>query len=192
MRRPRMVLAMHLPSSCLPAGRSAASAVAAALALAACGGRSAAKISITAPSSPSSVAVGECADPSRDGVISKSPKVVRADRDLGGDGAAEQVVADRALCDGAGNCQWNIFVAARAPDDCVRYAGTLAAATLEPLATSGQLGMLDVRAYWKLPSGRTLVQEYRFTRGGYRVVDALLCRTGDDDRLECAEEEPLQ
>ena len=192
MRRPRMVLAMRLPLLCPPAGRSAVIAVATSLALAACGGRSAAKISVAAPRSPSSVAVGECADPSRDGVISAAPKAVHADRDLGGDGAAEQVVADRALCDGAGNCQWNIFVAARAPDDCVRYAGTLAAATLEPQATSGQLGMRDVRAYWKLPSGRTLVQDYRFARGGYRVVDALLCRTGDDDRLECAEEELLQ
>jgi hypothetical protein len=80
-------------------------------------------------------------------------------------------------------------VAPRGQDDCLRYAGTLAATTLEPLATSGQRGMRDVRAYWKLPSGRTLVQEYRYTRGGYRAVDALLCRTGDDDRLECAEED---
>lgn len=164
----------------------------AALVLAACGGRSAAKLSVAAPRPASSVSVGECADPSRDGVLGASPKPVRADRDLGGDAALEQVVADRKMCDGDGNCQWNVFVAAHGADDCVRYAGTLAAATLEPLATSGQLGMRDVRAYWKLASGRTLVQDYRFSRGGYRVIDTLLCRTGDDDRLECAEEETLQ
>jgi hypothetical protein len=186
MRRLWMVRSMRLPHR--PRGARTA-LVLSGLALAACGGRSAGKIAVAAPRAPSSVAVGECADPGRDGVISAAPTAVRADRDLGGDAAAEQVVADRKMCDEAGNCQWNIFVAARASDDCVRYAGTLAAATLEPLATSGQLGMRDVRGYWKLPSGRTLVQDYRFTRGGYRVVDALLCRTGGDDRLECAEEE---
>ncbi len=161
-------------------------------ALGACGGRAAAKLSVAAPRPSSSVSIGECADPSRDGVLGTSPSTVRADRDLGGDAAAEQVIADRKMCDAAGNCQWNVFVADRGPDACVRYAGTLAAATLEPLSTSGQLGMRDVRAYWKLASGRTLVQDYRFSRGGYRVVDTLLCRTGDDDRLECAEEETLQ
>lgn len=161
-------------------------------ALAACGGRSAAKITVMAPRSVHSVAVGECADPGRDGVLSESPTAVRADRDLGGDAAAEQVIADRKMCDEAGNCHWNVFVAPRGSDECVRYAGTLDAATLEPLTTNGQHGMRDVRAYWKLASGRTLVQDYRFSRGGYRVVDALLCRTGDDDRLECAEQDVRQ
>ncbi len=184
--------AMKLSVAASGAAQRAAVLAVVAVSLAACSGRSAAKLSVAAPRSLHSVAIGECADPARDGVISGSPKVVRADRDLGGDGAAEQVIADRKMCDGAGNCHWNIFVAPRGEGDCTRYAGTLAAMTLEPMAAGGQLGMRDVRAYWKLPSGRTLVQEYRYARGGYRVVDALLCRTGDDDRLECAEEDVRQ
>lgn len=159
---------------------------------AACGGKAPTKLTVVAPRSINSVAVGECADPSRDGVLSESPNAVRADRDLGGDPGLEQVIADRKMCDEVGNCHWNIFVAPRGSDECVRYAGTLAAATLEPLSTAGQHGMLDVRAYWKLASGRTLVQDYRFSRGGYRVADALLCRTADDDRLECAEQDVRQ
>lgn len=166
--------------------------IAAALSLAACGSRPPAKLAVHAPRATHSVDVGECADPQRDGVISEAPTTVHADRDLGGDAGVEQVVADRKMCDEAGNCHWNVFVAPRAPDECVRYAGTLAATTLEPLSSSGQLGMRDVRGYWKLPSGRVLVQDYRFSRGGYRVVDALLCRTADDDRLECAEEDVRQ
>jgi hypothetical protein len=160
-----------------------------AVAVAGCGGRAGGTVSVQRPRSLQSVAIGECGDPRHDGVISESPRLVHADRDLGGDRTIEQVVTDRNLCDEAGNCQWNVFFAPQGEDGCRRYVGTLAAATLEPLQTKGQSGMLDIRAYWALPSGRTLVQDYRFNRGGYRAVDALLCRSSGDDRLECAEEE---
>ncbi|MEZ4358783.1 MAG: hypothetical protein R3B48_01270 [Kofleriaceae bacterium] len=141
----------------------------------------------------SSTGVGECAEPLTDGVIGEAPKLIHADRDLGGDARPEQVVADRNLCDQAGNCHWNVFIAPREREDgCVRYAGTLSATTLEPMPSRGQAGMRDVRGYWTLSSGRILVQEYRFARGGYRVVDTLLCRTAADDRLECAEHESRQ
>jgi hypothetical protein len=136
-----------------------------------------------------SVVIGECGDPQRDGVVSASPRLIHADRDLGGGPAAEPVIADRKMCDEAGNCQWNVFLAPQNGEGCFRYLGTLTASTLEPLATSGQQGMRDVRGYWALPSGRVLVQQYRFARGGYRVVDALLCRRSDDDRLECTEDQ---
>jgi hypothetical protein len=167
-------------------------AVAAVVLAAACGGRAAPTRPAHPLPPPQSAGVGECAQPERDGVIGKAPKLRRADRDLGGDATAEQVVADRGLCDELGNCHWNIFVAPHEQDGCVRYAGTLSATTLEPLPSQGQSGMRDVRGYWTLSSGRILVQDYRFARGGYRVVDTLLCRTADDDRLECAETEARQ
>jgi hypothetical protein len=152
-----------------------------------CGGRPGRTVTAVRPPA-ASVLVGECADPQRDGVVSARPDLVRANRDLGGGPKVEQVLSDRNLCDKAGNCQWNIFLAPEA-EGCIRYAGTLAATTLEPMPTSGHAGMRDVRAYWTLASGRTLVQEYRFAHGGYRVVDALLCRPSGDDRLDCAETE---
>jgi hypothetical protein len=34
-----------------------------------------------------------------------------------------------------------------------------------------------------------LLQSYRFARGGYRLVEALLCKRGDDDKLDCADSE---
>ncbi len=157
------------------------------LALAACGGKAPAAVARHTPVPGSSI--GECGEIESAGVLSARPRLVRADRDLGGGPEAERVVADKALCDDAGNCQWNVFVPPRDDDRCLRYAGTLAASVLEPLATSGPSGMRDVRGYWTLASGRVLVQQYRFVRGGYRVVDALLCRSVGDDRLECAEQE---
>jgi hypothetical protein len=47
--------------------------------------------------------------------------------------------------------------------------------------------MADVRGYWNLHGGRFLLQSYRFLHGGYRIVEALLCKREADDRLECAD-----
>jgi hypothetical protein len=47
--------------------------------------------------------------------------------------------------------------------------------------------MADVRGYWNLQGGRLLLQSYRFTRDGYQLVDALLCKRATDDRLDCAD-----
>ena len=49
--------------------------------------------------------------------------------------------------------------------------------------------MTDVRGYWNLHGGRLLLQSYRFTRGGYRIVEAVQCRREHDDRLECMDAE---
>ena len=49
--------------------------------------------------------------------------------------------------------------------------------------------MVDVRSYWHLHGDRVLVQSYRFARGGYRLVDALVCKRAGDDKLECADAE---
>lgn len=158
--------------------------------LAACGGRRPAPPAH--PTALSSIGVGECATSEVAGAVSARPVLVHADRDLGGGPEPERVVADKAMCDEVGNCHWNVFVPSAAPQGCLRYAGTLSASVLEPLDASGSSGMRDVRAYWTLASGRMLVQQYRFSRGGYRVVDALLCKTAADDRLECAEESARQ
>jgi hypothetical protein len=137
-----------------------------------------------------SIQVGACGEPGRDGVISAKPKTGRADRDLNDDGVNESIVTDRALCTAEGNCYWNVFVAppANDPTACSRYVGTFAAAGLEPLASRGENNMRDVRGYWNLHGGRVLLQSYRFTRGGYQLVDALLCRRGSDDKLECMDD----
>ncbi|HLL20665.1 MAG TPA: hypothetical protein VK427_00960, partial [Kofleriaceae bacterium] len=132
------------------------------------------------------VQVGSCAEPDRDGVMSSSPKVDRADRDLDGDGASERIVVDRNLCTPEGNCYWNVFVQ-RAGSECARYAGTFKAAALEPLASKGEDNMTDVRGYWNLHGGRLSLETYRFVRGGYLVVEAVQCRRAGDDRLECME-----
>jgi hypothetical protein len=135
-----------------------------------------------------SVQVGACAQPGRDGVMSASPKVDRADRDLNGDGTPESIVVDRAMCSADGNCYWNVFRPPPAGStDCARYAGTFAGAALEPLDGKGEDNMRDVRGYWNLQGGRLLLQSYRFVRGGYQLVDALLCRRAADDKLECTD-----
>jgi hypothetical protein len=137
-----------------------------------------------------SVQVGSCATPGHDGVMSAAPRLDRADRDLNGDGAAEAIVVDRSLCTSEGNCYWNVFVVPPAgSSDCARYAGTFEGGALEPLATRGDDHMADVRGYWNLHGGRLLLQSYRFLRGGYRIVEALLCKRGDDDKLDCADSE---
>lgn len=140
------------------------------------------------PAVQSSVQIGSCAAPERDGVISGAPRLDRADRDLNGDGVAEIIVVDRTLCTAEGNCSWNVFLVPSG-GDCPRYAGTFAGSALEVLATKGDDSMADVRGYWNLQGGRLLLQSYRFARGGYRIVDALLCKRGGDDKLDCADTE---
>lgn len=136
-----------------------------------------------------SVQVGSCGEPGRDGVMSASPRLDRADRDLDGDGRAEPIVVDRALCSEDGNCYWNVFVVPGTPGACSRYVGTFAAAALEVLPTRGEDRMIDVRGYWNLHGGRMLLQAYRFARGGYQLDDALLCRRATDDKLDCADDD---
>ena len=135
-----------------------------------------------------SVQVGTCATPGRDGVVGPSPRLERADRDLNGDGATEAIVVDRALCTAEGNCYWNVFVVPPgAASECARYAGTFEGSALETMASKGDDGMADVRGYWNLHGGRLLLQSYRFLRGGYRIVEALLCKRAGDDKLDCAD-----
>jgi hypothetical protein len=138
-----------------------------------------------------SILVGACGQPGKDGVMASSPRPERADRDLNNDGVLEPIVVDRALCTAEGNCYWNVFLSppATAPTECARYAGTFAASALEPLAGRGDDNMSDVRGYWNLHGGRLLLQSYRFARGGYQLVEALLCRRGNDDKLECMDDE---
>jgi hypothetical protein len=138
-----------------------------------------------------SVQVGACGEPGRDGVMGQAPKVDRADRDLDGDDVVESIVVDRGMCTSDGNCYWNVFRAPRAgaAGECSRYVGTFAGAALEPLAATGEDNMRDVRGYWNLHGGRLLLQSYRFSRGGYQLVDALLCRRAADDRLDCSDDQ---
>jgi hypothetical protein len=156
--------------------------VAAASAAACGGGRGAVK------PDPSTVQLGACADPQRDGVVSARPRLSRADKDLDGDRRAETVIADRRLCTPEGNCYWNVFSAS--DGSCQRYVGTIEAAAIDRLRERGEDGYHDLRGWWRLSGGgRLLLQEYRFHQGGYRVVEALLCREQEDDRLLCAAEE---
>jgi hypothetical protein len=157
-------------------------------ALAACAHAAARGPASTQTMAPSSVELGTCADPTRDGVVSEHPHIERADRDLDGDGVAEIVTVDRARCTGDRNCYWNVFVKS---DACARYVGTFAAAALETLASKGDGGASDVRAYWNQSGDRVLLQTYRFVRGGYQLVDVLQCKRAADDRLECADEGPV-
>jgi hypothetical protein len=174
----------------------AALAVVALMAAAGCGRRRPPAGPTTVLLPTPSIQVGACGEPGRDGVQSSSPRLDRADRDLDGDGVAESVVVDRALCTAAGNCYWNVFLPPR-DGGCARYVGTFAASALEPLSMAGaasggglgagEAGMRDVRGYWSLGGGRILLQTYRFLHGGYQVVDVVLCRRGGDDRLDCVD-----
>ena len=167
-------------------------AVVTALGLAACAAR-AKPATLAARVVPvPTVAVGSCALPEHDGIVSSSPRLERADRDLDGDGVPEIVVVDRAACVNDGNCYGNVFLAPRADEatSCSRYAGTWAGAVLEPLRSHGDHGMVTVRGYWKLGGDRVLLQDYRYSGGGYQLTSALLCRTADDDRLQCADDHP--
>lgn len=155
------------------------------LAAAACTHAARATTSTTPVPTPS-VQVGSCAEPGKDGVMGERPRAERADRDLGGTGTPAIVVVDRGKCTALGNCYWNVFEPARA-GSCARYLGTFAAAALEPLASKGDDNMSDVRAYWVEDGGRTLLQTYRFVRGGYQIVDVVQCKRAGDDRIECAD-----
>lgn len=135
------------------------------------------------------VAVGACAAVS-DGVSSAHPQPVHADRDLNNDGAQEVVVADRALCDSAGNCHWNLFEGAPSAAGCQRYLGTFSGQALQVVANPPErpIGWVRMRAFWQLGGQRVLVQEYAMAADGYRLVDALLCRR-DGAQLACTEAE---
>lgn len=131
--------------------------------------------------------VGDCADPERAGVIGRAPDLRRADRDLDGDGQDEHIVADRSMCSGE-NCYWNVFGSDRSAG-CRRYLGTVSGLALDRLERSGQDGYRDLRGWWRLASDdRYLIQHYEYRRGGYRLVEAMVCRQEGDDRLLCASE----
>jgi hypothetical protein len=164
----------------VPAGLALGLALAAA-----CGPRS--KPADTGPPVlPSTVHIGACADPAADGVVGDNPQMERADRDLDGDRVDEIVVADRSICTGDGNCHWNLF--SREDDTgCHRYLGTVAGAKIQRVPIRGEDGFVGLRSWWMLTAdGRFLMQEHRFRHGGYQIVEAVLCRQADDDRLECA------
>lgn len=154
------------------------------VALGACGRRRGPAV-VKAP--VATVKAGACANPLVDGVLSAKPALSRADRDLNDDGQAEAVVADRHLCSSEGNCQWNVFWADPSAG-CQRYLGTIAGASIQRLGTRDQDGFHALRALWKFAGGgRILAQEYRFRRGVYEVVDAVVCQHRGD-RLLCAAE----
>jgi len=164
-------------------GRAAGFAVVVAMAaLAGCGGRKAGP-PVRAPAAE----LGVCGEPGVAGVLSSRPDVDRADRDLDGDGQDELVAADRRLCRD-GNCYWNVFSGV-AVDGCRRYLGTIAGRVIDRLGRRGEDGYYDLRGWWRMGGGeRQLLQEYRFRQGAYRIVEAMVCRQADDDRLMCASE----
>jgi hypothetical protein len=165
------------------------SAVVVAGAVAACGGGGKPAVRSTPVPVPT-VRVGDCGRPGIDGVIGERPDLVHADRDLNGDGVDEVVVADRTMCTPEGNCYWNVFVPPpdNAAEPCQRFAGTLAAIALTSTAGRGEDNYVDLLGFWRLTGGgRLLRQEYKFRRGGYQVIDAVLCRQEGDQRLLCEE-----
>ena len=160
-----------------------AALAAAAIALAGCSRR------VAEPTTPppATVAVGECADPSKDGVVSDRPELVRADRDLDQSGTDEIVVADERLCSRDGNCRWNVFT--DIDSDCPRFIGTIEAAAIEKLDSRGEDGFFDLRGWWQLAGeGRMLMQEYSFRHGGYRLVEAAVCASEPGGRVICGED----
>ena len=72
--------------------------------------------------------------------------------------------------------------------DCARYVGTFQGTALETLPGKGEDNMRDIRAYWNQSVGRMRLESYQFARGGYRIVDSLMCRRASDDKLECMDE----
>ncbi len=132
------------------------------------------------------VRVGDCADPAKEGVVGEAPSLDRADRDLNDDGNDEVVVAARGMCTKEGNCHWNLY---RTEGECHRYLGTVSASGIQRIPPRGEDGFYGLRGFWRLTGdGRVLLQEYRFRRGGYRLVEAVLCRQADDDRILCEEQ----
>jgi hypothetical protein len=141
------------------------------------------------PTPVSTSGLGVCGEPGEAGVLSKKPRLRRADRDLNGDGQAEVVVADETLCNGS-NCYWNLFSGSQV-GGCRRYLGTVAAEAIDRLGQRSADGYHDLRGWWRFASGdRHLVLEYRYRLGGYRVTEAMVCGKEGDDRLVCAPEEP--
>lgn len=139
------------------------------------------------PRAPAStVRVGECADPQRDGTLSPDPDLQRADRDLDGDGTDEVVVADRRLCR-EGNCHWNLFAVTRGNAACHRYLGTVAGAAIE-VGEVGEAGFPELRGWWKFDEQRALLQVYQYSGAGYRLMETLLCRQGGGDGVQCVSE----
>lgn len=137
---------------------------------------------------PATVSLGACADPGKDGVLGSAPRVERADRDLNGDGVKEAVATDRKMCTSDGNCHWNLF---HQGGSCWRYLGTVSAAAVEALPDSGAEGFHHLAGWWQLSSGgRSLRQEYHFRYGAYRLVETLVCREQEDDRVLCASDSP--
>jgi len=153
----------------------------------ACGGRSVTK-STKLPTAPNAnVGVGDCGDPGRNGVVSVRPNMKRADLDLNDDGRPEPVVADRSLCTKEGNCHWNIFVR-DATTGCHRYVGTVAGAGMQRSHERGDDGFSDLRGWWDFGrGGRLLFQHYRFRRGAYHIIEALICHRQEGGRVLCAE-----
>lgn len=172
-----------------PAFRAVTRAVVVAVAVAALAGcGTARKVTRPDPTAAATVDVGTCADPQRDGVLGAKPRLRTHERDLNRDGAGELVVSDETMCSAEGNCQWNLFEVGR--DRCHVYIGTVAGASLQQLTRTGDRGFADLRAWWRFPGGeRYLMQEYRYRRGGYRVVDAVVCRRARGaDTLQCADD----
>ena len=131
--------------------------------------------------------VGDCAEPNGQGRVSASPRLVRADRDLDGDGRPEIVVSDQKLCTEDKNCYWNLF-ATDSTRGCKQFLGTVAGNKIELLATRSPDAYRDIRAWWRFKTGnRYLLQHYRYHRVGYQLQDTLLCsRTAD--RFVCVPE----
>src|SRR5262245_54142843 len=154
--------------------RAVLAAAAAAAALAATG--ACARTRAVGPQPVSAARVGQCVDPERGGMMSRQPSLTRADRDLDGDRRPEVVVADRSLCTSQGNGYGNLYARDRAAG-CERYVGTVAASVIDRLTQRGDDGFHDLRGWWQLSSDkRVLLQEYTYRHGGYRVVDAMVCR----------------
>ena len=123
--------------------------------------------------------VGACARPDRDGVLSAHAPDSSAPTAISMATAShEAIVVDRSLCTADGNCYWNVFVAPPAgASECARYAGTFEA------RCAGAAGHRWATTTWPTSAAtgtytaaRFLLQSYRFLRGGYRIVEALLCK----------------
>ncbi len=136
--------------------------------------------------SASNTAIGSCADAESSGVISASPRLVYASRDLNGDSVPEKIVSDATLCRQS-NCFWNVFAER---NGCSRYLGTIEGNRLEVLIPAGKGGFRSLRSFWALPSGhRELVHHYQFRETGYQLTEVLICREEGDKGIQCASEE---
>ena len=137
-----------------------------------------------------SVATGECADPQRDGSVSATPDIKRADRDLDRDGVDELVVADRALCNGR-NCHWNLFRVGQNQSGeakCHTYIGTVSGATIE-VSAPREAGFPELRSWWMFSDDRALLSVYHFREVGYRLIETLLCRQQGGDGVRCVSDD---